>query len=128
MEEDLCDRLVQVGIRTLNPYQRQQADKFGVEQIEMRHFKDKIGQLRFHRPLYISLDMDGIDPAFAPGVSHHEPGGLNVREVLDLLHAIDVPIIGADIVEYNPHRDPVGITAALAAKLTKEILELLLNK
>lgn len=127
MEEGLCDRLVQVGIRTLNPHQRRQADKFGVEQIEMRHFAEKIKDLHFNRPLYISLDMDGIDPAFAPGVSHHEPGGLNIREVLDLLHRINVPIIGADIVEYNPHRDPVGITAALAAKLAKEILELMMT-
>lgn len=127
MEEGLCDRLVQVGIRTLNPHQRNQAEKFGVEQIEMRHFSEKIADLRFNRPLYISLDMDGFDPAFAPGVSHHEPGGLNVRQVLDLLHAIKVPIIGADIVEYNPHRDVVGITAALAAKLAKEILELMME-
>ncbi|MEO0728534.1 MAG: agmatinase [Bacteroidota bacterium] len=127
MEEGLCDRLVQVGIRTLNPHQHQQAEAFGVEQIEMRHLSEKINELHFTRPLYISFDMDGIDPAFAPGVSHHEPGGLTVREVMQLLHNIQVPIIGADIVEYNPHRDHQGITAALAAKLTKEILELMLH-
>lgn len=127
MEEGLCDRLVQVGIRTLNPHQRQQADKFGVEQIEMMHFEEKIQELHFTRPLYISFDIDGIDPAFAPGVSHHEPGGLSVREVIRILHNIKVPIIGADIVEYNPHRDHHGITAALAAKLAKEILELMMR-
>ena len=127
MEEGLCDRLVQVGIRTLNPHQRQQAEKFGVEQIEMRHFAEKIQELHFTQPLYISFDIDGIDPAFAPGVSHHEPGGLSVREAIAILHQIKVPIIGADIVEYNPHRDYQGITAALVAKLTKEILELMMN-
>lgn len=127
MEEGLCDRLVQVGIRTLNPHQRQQAEKFNVEQIEMHHFEERIGDLHFMRPVYISLDLDGIDPAFAPGVSHHEPGGLTVREVVRILHRIKVPIIGADIVEYNPHRDHQGITAALAAKFVKEILELMMR-
>ena len=56
----------------------------------------------FKNPLYISLDMDGFDPAFAPGVSHHEPGGLSSREVINLIQSIDTEVIGADIVEYNP--------------------------
>ncbi len=127
MEEGLCDRLVQVGIRTLNPHQREQAARFGIEQIEMKDYENQWESIRFNRPIYITIDMDGIDPAFAPGVSHHEPGGLTVRQVMDLLHNIDAPIIGADIVEYNPHRDLVGITAALAAKLVKEVLELMLK-
>ena len=66
--------------------------------------------------------MDAFDPAFAPGVSHHEPGGLTSRQVIDLIHSLNVPIIGADIVEYNPKRDVGEITAALAAKMMKEIL------
>jgi len=65
--------------------------------------------------------MDGFDPAFAPGVSHHEPGGLTPRQVIDLIHQIETPIIGADIVEYNPNRDLNDITGALAAKMLKEI-------
>jgi arginase family enzyme len=72
-------------------------------------------------PLYISIDMDGFDPAFAPGVSHHEPGGLSVRDVLAVLRRVSVPIVGADIVEYNPRRDVSGVTATLAAKLVKEL-------
>ena len=50
-------------------------------------------------PLYISLDLDGFDPAFAPGVSHHEPGGPSVRECLAVLDRVPGPIVGADIVE-----------------------------
>lgn len=72
-------------------------------------------------PLYVSIDLDALDPAFAPGVSHHEPGGLSVRELLSVLHRIDRPIVGADIVEYNPARDLNGITAVVAAKLVKEL-------
>ena len=75
-------------------------------------------------PLYISIDMDALDPAFAPGVSHHEPGGLSVRELLSVLHRIDTPIIGADVVEYNPARDINGMTAVVAAKLVKELAAL----
>lgn len=121
LEEKLAVRLVQIGIRALNPHQREQAKRFGTEIIEMKDFSpDKIPG--FKNPVYISIDMDGIDPAFAPGVSHHEPGGLTSREVVNIIGNIDVPVIGADIVEFNPVRDTNGITAALAAKLTKEIL------
>lgn len=120
LEGNHATHLTQVGIRTINPHQREQVEKYGVRLQEMKDFD--INALSFDKPLYISLDLDGIDPAFAPGVSHHEPGGLTTRQVIDLIHSIDVPIIGADIVEYNPKRDWQDMTAALAAKLMKEIL------
>lgn len=121
MEENLAARLVQIGIRTMNPHQREQSEKFGVETIEMKDFHiTKIPV--FNNPVYISIDLDGIDPAFAPGVSHHEPGGLTSRQVIDIIGKIDVPVIGGDVVEFNPQRDISGITSALAAKLVKEIL------
>lgn len=123
MERGLARRLVQVGIRTLNAHCRAQADRFGVEILEMRHFApDRVPAL--DGPLYISIDLDGFDPAYAPGVSHHEPGGLSVRDVLAVLDRIDAPIVGADIVEYNPDRDVNGVTAVLAAKLVKEVAAL----
>jgi len=75
-------------------------------------------------PLYISIDLDALDPAFAPGVSHYEPGGLSVRDILSVLHRIDAPIVGADVVEYNPTRDINGMTAVVAAKLVKEFAAL----
>ena len=75
----------------------------------------------FNEPIYLSLDIDALDPAFAPGVSHHEPGGLNTRQVLQIIQKIEVPIIGADIVEYNPKRDIKGITAMVCSKFLKEI-------
>lgn len=120
MEDGLAARLVQVGIRTMNNHQQEQVDRFGVEVREMRNLRlDDL--THFDNPLYISLDMDGIDPAFAPGVSHHEPGGLTSRQVFDLINQIKSPIIGADIVEYNPNRDIHEVTGAMAAKLLKEI-------
>ena len=120
MEEGLASRLVQVGIRTVNSHQREQAAKFGVEVIEMKHWEQCAG-LSFDTPLYISFDIDGLDPAYAPGVSHREPGGFSTRQALDVMQAIRAPIVGADIVEFNPRMDIQNLTATVCAKLVKEI-------
>lgn len=120
MENGLATRLVQIGIRTFSTHQREQAKKFGVESIEMKDF-NPLQLPEFNNPIYLSLDIDALDPAFAPGVSHHEPGGLSTREVLHIIQSINVPIIGADIVEYNPTRDVNGMTAMVSAKILKEI-------
>ena len=126
MEEGLADRLVQVGIRTLNGHQREQAGRFGVEVIDMRAFAGGT-RPRVGGPVYLSLDMDALDPAFAPGVSHWEPGGLSVREVITLIQQMGGTLVGADLVEYNPDRDPTGVTAYVAAKLVKEIASRMLR-
>lgn len=120
MEEQLGSRLVQVGIRTLTPHQREQIARFGVDTIEMQHFAAG-ARPALEGPVYLSVDLDGIDPAFAPGVSHREPGGLSVRDVLSLIHALKGPIVGADVVEFNPAQDVGGLTAAVAAKIVREI-------
>lgn len=120
MENKLANRLVQVGIRTLSAHQKEQADKYKVEIIQMKDF-DLSKLPIFENPIYLSLDIDSLDPAFAPGVSHHEPGGLSTREVLHIIQNINVPILGADIVEYNPTRDINDMTAMVSAKLLKEI-------
>ena len=126
MEEGLAKRLVQVGIRTMNTHQREQAKRFGVDIIEMKDWNPSI-RFQFDGPVYISLDMDAIDPAYAPGVSHHEPGGFTSREIISILQNINANVVGVDLVEFNPTRDPSGITAMLAAKLFKEMLDLLLR-
>jgi agmatinase len=120
MEEQLIGRLVQIGIRTATPHQRAQAERFGVETIEMRDWTEEAALP--DGPCYVSLDLDVLDPAFAPGVSHHEPGGMSVRQVLSIIQRVPGPVVGADIVEYNPRRDPSGITAMVAAKCLKELL------
>ncbi|MBY0422446.1 MAG: arginase family protein, partial [Parvularculaceae bacterium] len=123
MEAGLARRLVQVGIRTLSARCRPQIEKYRVEIVPMRGFRAEAAPA-LEGPVYISFDLDGLDPAFAPGVSHHEPGGLSVREALDVLHAVRAPIVGADVVEHNPDRDVNGVTAVVAAKLVKEIAAL----
>ena len=127
MEENLVNRLVQVGVRTLTGHQREQAKRFGVEIIEMREI-DRANEMMFNGPVYLSLDMDCLDPAFAPGVSHHEPGGMSTREVLGIIQNLQGELIGADLVEYNPERDLQNMTGMVAGKLLKEIIGRMLEE
>lgn len=120
VEEGLVENLVQVGIRAATGEQRKKALKYKVRMVEMKDLIEDL-TLDFSNPLYISFDMDALDPAFAPGVSHHEPGGLSTRQVIAILQSLQAEIVGMDIVELNPDRDPSGITAAAAVKIIKEI-------
>ena len=120
MEEQLARRLVQVGIRTMNPPQRRQAERFRVEVIDMAAWVAGT-RPRVDGAVYLSIDLDALDPGFAPGVSHREPGGLSVRDVLRLVQELGGTFVGADIVEYNPRQDLGGITATVAAKIVKEV-------
>ena len=121
METGRVNRLVQIGIRTLNKHQREQAEKFEVELYQMKDLS-KLSSLSFSKPVYCSIDIDALDPAYAPGVSHFEPGGLSTRQVIDYINGFKGRLIGADIVEYNPKRDFHNLTAMVAAKLLKEVI------
>ncbi len=120
-EEKLVQRLIQIGIRTLNAHQRQQAEKYDVEIFEMKNLPN-LAKLNLAGPIYVSFDMDVLEPGLAPGVSHWEPGGLTTREALRFIQALPWPIVGADVVEFNPARDRSGMTAMVAAKILKELL------
>ena len=120
MEEGLASRLVQAGIRTMTGHQRTQADRFAVDVIDMRAWATGTRPV-LSGPVYMSIDLDGIDPAHAPGVSHQEPGGLTVRDVIGLIQGCGGILIGADVVELNPSQDVGDMTARVAAKLVKEL-------
>ncbi|PID41054.1 MAG: hypothetical protein CR984_00010 [Proteobacteria bacterium] len=94
MEEGFVKRLVSVGIRTMTPHQQAQVERFDVEIVDMRRFDQSL-TFEFHGPLYLSLDMDVLDPAFAPGISHYEPGGLTPRELIHTIQKLDGNIVGA---------------------------------
>jgi arginase len=126
MEEKLAAHLVQVGIRTMNSHQRAQADRFGVQVVDMRAWAAG-ARPELRGPLYVSVDMDGLDPAFVPGVSHREPGGLTVREVVTMIQSLPRPIVGADVVELNPTQDGSGASATVAAKLVRELASRMLE-
>lgn len=125
-EERLAARIIQVGIRTLTAHQRAQASKFGVETLGAERWRDAIPVIgRLRGSVYVSLDLDVLEPMLAPGLSHPEPGGLTVRDVLEVLNAIKIPVIGADVVEYNPGNDVRDLTARVAAKFVKELTGLM---
>lgn len=120
MEQNLASRLIQVGIRTLNDHQKAQVKKYKVEVFSPQEV-EKVLKLVINSPVYISIDFDALDPAFAPGVSHYEPGGLSVRDIVKILHSLKADVVGADIVEYNPTKDINSQTAFVGAKFIKEI-------
>ena len=87
--------------------------------------RDKLQNLHLGegvKGVYISIDVDCLDPAYAPGVSHIEPGGLSFRDVMNIVQNLKGDIVGCDVVEFNPQRDTVdGMTAMVAAKFVREL-------
>jgi agmatinase len=126
MEEGLVKELVQVGVRAPTGIQSQQARSYGVVTVSPGQWEQG-WTFQSSLPVYLSIDLDVLDPAFAPGVSHPEPGGCPTRQLLSTLQTIQAPVIGADIVELNPINDPAGLTARVAAKLVKEVAALILR-
>ena len=78
------------------------------------------------RKVFLSFDMDVVDPAFAPGVQTPEAGGPTARDMLRLLRSLrGLNLVGADVVEMNSNYDAGQITALLAATVAAEILALI---
>ncbi len=137
VEEGLLDtkRVVQIGIR--GPVYAEAdfdfARRNGIRWVTARQLAREgldwvTNQLRVVHggPVYLSFDIDGVDPAFAPGTGTPEVGGLTSREALELVRAlVGVPLVGADVVEVSPPYDHAGITSLLAATLAFEILSVI---
>jgi agmatinase len=118
--------VMQIGLRTENPPQAEMAAK-QQERLLQVHARDFFAKplpeplhLADGDPVYLSIDLDGFDPAQAPGVSHPVPGGLHPRQVLNFLQQARWRLVGMDVVELNPSRDVRDLTAVLAAKLVIE--------
>jgi agmatinase len=117
-----------VGIRS---YSREEAVRMKEDELLLFtnddvHYEDYLEQVKGaikDRPVYISLDMDAIDPSHAPGVGNPEPFGMEPVQVKELLHELRSVMVGFDLMEVNPHYDN-GNTAALAARLIREVLAL----
>ena len=117
-------RFVQVGVRMPAKGHLEKAKELGIQAITAYHLVTP-EELRFENPLYLSVDMDCLDPAFAPGVGNPVPGGLSTRELLDVLKSISGQIAAADIVEFVPQYDVSEITGTAAARLVLEIAGLI---
>jgi arginase len=120
LDDGCIANLVQVGIRSATPEQRARSAAAGGVMLGADAC-DRVPWERLQGPVYVSIDLDGLDPAFAPGVSHPEPGGLSTRELLTLIARVPGEIVGADVVELNPERDIGMLTAGVAVRLVKEL-------
>ena len=140
VEEGILDaeRTVQIGIR--GAQNSEESWDFSIESgmrvIFMEEFtrlgvEGVIDQIRFiigDGPTYISFDIDGLDPAFAPGTGTPEIGGMTTREAQALLRGLrGLNLIGADVVEVSPPFDSSGNTALVAATMIYELLCLLVE-
>ncbi|WP_104062354.1 agmatinase [Arthrobacter sp. 4R501] len=95
--------------------------RYGVEHAASR-IRERVGD----QPMYVSIDVDVLDPAHAPGTGTPEPGGLTTRELQLLLFALaDMQVVGADVVEVSPAYDHAQITALAAAGITFDLLAML---
>jgi agmatinase len=75
------------------------------------------------RPVYVSIDIDVLDPAHAPGTGCPEPGGVTFRELSEFLYSLEgLRVVALDVMEVAPDLDPANITAAAAAKLLREAI------
>ena len=113
-------RITQVGIRASNPAQRAVAEAAGIRTVHAWEVDDFVYQPL--GPVYLSVDVDVLDPAHAPGCGNPVPAGLSTRQLLRLLQSLEVELVGVDVVEVNPLLDPSGITALAAARVVTETL------
>jgi agmatinase len=99
-----------------------QTDRIGVDGV-VAAIRERVGDA----PVYVSVDIDVLDPAHAPGTGTPEAGGLSSRELLGILRGMaGLPLVGADVVEVAPAYDHAEITAVAAAHVCYELLALML--
>jgi agmatinase len=134
VEEGLLrgDQTIQLGIRgpftdgqDLDFARQHGFDVVMVETIkrDLSQVKEKLARFRELGPVYVSFDMDALDPAYAPGTGTPVPGGLTSFEALELLRALSgVNIVGMDVVEISPDHDPSGNTSLVAATVLTQML------
>ncbi len=134
-EEGLLDlkRVVQIGIRgsTYDGEDVAWARSRGVRIVTIEEFSERgpdavMSEARAilgDGPVYVSFDIDALDPAFAPGTGTPEIGGLTTREAVRMIRALDgLDLVGADLVEVSPPLDPSSLTAWTAVNLVFELL------
>ncbi|MCG8606095.1 arginase family protein, partial [bacterium] len=126
LEMEHVASIIQVGVRALNQVQTELARQHR-DRVQIISAKDATGSVNLSSIpddglVYVTLDLDGLDPAYAPGVSHPVPGGLTARQVLELIQSLPGRLIGMDAVEVNPDLDVNDQTSILAARLLHEAM------
>jgi agmatinase len=124
------DSIIHIGSRAASSEEWKVADKIGLSLISMQTIyaianSEKLLSdfLKDFENVYVSIDLDVLDPSFAPGVGNPEPDGLSIHKLLEFLYSLKKRIIGFDIVELTPMYDN-GTTSVVAAKLMNELMGL----
>jgi agmatinase len=127
-------RCIQIGIRGSSEYLWEFSKDVGMtvvhaEEISTLGIAEIVRMARAvvgDGPTYVTFDVDGLDPVFAPGTGTPEIGGLSTREALAILHGLKgLNIVGGDVVEVAPQYDPSTNTAQAGAQMLFEILSLM---
>ncbi|MFH1836159.1 MAG: agmatinase [Methanobacteriota archaeon] len=120
--EDFNLELIQVGVRSKSKDEEAYGEKEGVQQLNADDIKEIKNKIR-DKKIYVSTDLDVLDPSIAPGVGNPEPGGLSFNTLTSLYHTIleSSTVVGADLVEACPELDH-GQTATITANLLLQIL------
>jgi len=123
-------KIMEIGTRAISKEEMEYANRAGIayltpHQIRLLGVRETakkiITNFRECQKIYITYDMDGIDPAYAPGVATPEPEGLDPTTVLDIISlVVDKRVIGFDVVEVSPPHDLSGITSVLASRMILE--------
>ncbi len=114
------ESVTQVGIRAVSPQQLEVAQRAGIRLVPSWE-ADSFCYAE-EGPVYLSVDIDVLDPAYAPGCGNPVPSGLSSRWLLSLIQGLRAKIVALDVVEVNPLIDPAGITALAAVRVVTEAL------
>jgi len=126
-----AENILLVGVRNPDPSETVFLKKQGIKLVNMNQLLenledscDIIMELSRNKELYISIDIDVVDPAFAPGTRYKEPGGLTSRQFIYLIQRLNKVknLKAIDIVEINPEKDIKGLTVKLGAKILAELM------
>ena len=121
---ELCgfENLIQIGVRSGTEEEWKTMEEIGSLTKTPDKFSKKISKTN-NIPIYLTVDLDILDPSVFPGTGTPEPGGLTYNELMAYLYKLrDLNIVGLDVVELSPPYDPSGISAAVASKIVRELL------
>ena len=126
-----AENILLVGVRNSWKTETDYLKEKGIRTISINDLRENLSdfchaimEFSSGKELYVSLDMDVVDPAFAPAVYYKEPGGLSSREILYIFQRINKvkKLRGVDIVEVNPDKDALGLTVKLGAEILSELI------
>jgi agmatinase len=113
--------LVQVGIRSGTREELLYARELLHSSSEL-YLPGSVREMLASGPVYVSIDIDVLDPSVAPGTGCPEPGGFGFADLMDFLYSLrGLPVVAVDLVEVAPRHDPSGVTSVVAAKIVREV-------